>query len=302
MCALLAHEIIPGDKIIVPAFTFIATASVPKILGAKIIPVDVDPKTLNILPEKVEEIVKKEKIKAVIVVDVGGLSVDIEKFKKLSKKYNFILIEDAAEAFGSEYKNKKNGSFNHTSIFSFHIAKLITTIEGGCISTKNKIILKKLRLIRNHGKYDKIEYVHDMIGSNFRTTDLQSAIGIEQIKKIKKFLMQRNSIAKKYKKNIKKLEFQKIPSYATNHSYMLFFAFCKNKNQRDKLFNHLKKHKIDVRKPWMPIHMQPCNQELHNLRYPNAENIFDKAITLPIYNSMSTKEVQHVIDSIMSIK
>ena len=137
ICALLAHGFKPGDKVLVPDFTFFATLSSPKILGAKILTADIDLKTLNVSPVQVEEIVKNNDVKFVIVVDVAGLPVDVDAFEDLAKRYKFTLIEDAAQALGSQYKNKKIGSFEHTTIFSFHIAKQITTIEGGCITTGN---------------------------------------------------------------------------------------------------------------------------------------------------------------------
>ena len=194
-CALLAHGLKPGDKVLVPNFTFFATYSVPKMLGANVILSDVDEFTLNMTPEIVEEIVKTEDVKFVIIVDVAGLPLDIEAFTELSHRYNFILIEDAAEALGSEYKNKKIGSFDHTSIFSFHIAKQITTIEGGCVSSHDKNIIKKITQIRDQGRSISGEYIHSIIGSNFRITDLQSTLGIEQLNKIDSFLKTRNKIA-----------------------------------------------------------------------------------------------------------
>lgn len=296
MCALIAHGIKPGDKIVVPAFTFIATSSVPKILGAEIILADIDPHTLNVNPETVEEIVKRINVKMVILVDVAGLPTDIDAFIELSKRYNFILLEDAAEALGSEYKNKKLGSFEHTTIFSFHIAKLITTVEGGCISTGDDNIFKRIMQIKDYGRSINERYVHDIIGSNFRITDLQSAIGLQQLKKIEDHISRRIEIATQYRKQIKNLEFQRIPNYATKHSYMLFFAFAENMDIRDRYLRKLNERGIDARKSWMPINMQPCNPELQNTGFINAENVFNKALTLPIYNSMTSDEVKTVID------
>jgi len=294
LCALLAHGIKPGDKVIVPSFTFIATSSAPKLLGAKIIPVDVDPLTLNITPEAIEKIVKKTRVKAVIVVDVAGLPVDIDPIVELSKKYNFILIEDAAEALGSEYKGKKLGSFNHTAIFSFHIAKLITTIEGGCIATKNKKIINKISKIRNHGSSNK-KYVHDLIGSNFRTTDLQSALGLVQLKKIDQYIEKRNMIASYYKKNITSLDFQEIPDYVTKHSYMLFFVKAKTSKYKNKILSSLTKNNFDARNSWLPIHMQPCNSELQKFKLSQSEKIYRQSLTLPIFNSLKINDVKPIV-------
>jgi perosamine synthetase len=297
LAALLAHGIKPGDKIIVPGFTFIATSSAPKLLGAKIIPADIDPFTLNITAESIEKIVKKNNVKAVIVVDVAGLPVDLDPIIELSKKYNFILIEDAAEALGSEYKGKKLGSFNHTTIFSFHIAKLITTIEGGCIASKNKKIISKISKIRNHGSSNK-KYVHDLIGSNFRTTDLQSALGLVQLKKIDQYIEKRNTIAMYYKKNITSLEFQKIPSYVTRHSYMLFFAKAKTLKKKNKILSNLIKNNFDARNSWLPIHMQPCNIELQKFKLLQSENIFQQSLTLPIFNTMNLRDAKRIVKTV----
>lgn len=298
MCALIAHGVRPGDKIIVPAFTFIATSSIPKLLGAKILPVDSDPYTLNIDIKKLEELLKKHKIKIVIVVDVAGLPVDLEKIIKLSKKYNFVIIEDAAEALGSEYNSKKLGSFNHTSIFSFHIAKQISTIEGGCISTKNTSIINKIKMIKNHGRKDNGEYEHLVIGGNFRTTDIQSSIGLIQLEKINKHLEVRNKIANYYKKNLNEFNFQEIPKFATKHSHMLFFLFTENNFKRNKILKKLIARGVDARKSWKPINLQNCNKELKTKSCPNAKKIFETGITLPIYNTMTIDDAQYVIESI----
>ena len=295
-CALLAHGLKPGDKVIVPNFTFFATYSVPKMLGADVIVVDVDESTLNITPEAVEKIVSVEDIKMVIVVDVAGLPVDIDAFTDLSRRYNFILIEDAAEALGSEYKNKKIGSFDHTTVFSFHAAKQITTIEGGCISSNDEKIIKKITQIRDQGRSASGEYIHNEIGSNFRTTDLQSAIGIEQLKKIDNFLKIRNKIATEYKANIKELSFQQIPDYVSKHSYMMIFAFAENQQVRNKYLDHLRSNQVDARISWLPLHNQPVNTKLNNNVYAKSDKIYNNSLTLPIYNSMTDDEIKFILN------
>lgn len=300
MCALLGLGITPGDTVVVPSFTFMATASVPKILGAKIIPIDINKKTLNMDLDELEKIVKKYKVDFVIFVDVGGLPNDINRITRLSKKYNFKILEDAAEAFGSEYKNKKIGSFNHTSIFSFHIAKLITTIEGGCITSKNKSLMKRIGAIKDIGR-DRPGYIHQHIGSNFRITDVQSAIGREQLKKASTYIKKRNEIAEKYRQKINSIDFQEIPSYTTLNGYMFFFGIAKNQKYRQKIINQLWKKKIDSRLAWLPINFQPCNPELKKYKCKNAEEMYKKVFTIPIYNTIKDSEVQRIIDIINSV-
>lgn len=303
LCALVAHGLKPGDKVAVPAFTFIATSSIPKILGAQIIVVDSDPMTLNIDIDDLERTLKRHgDIKFVITVDVAGMPCDIDALVELSTRYHFTLIEDAAEAFGAKYKSRPVGSHKHTTIFSFQIAKQITTIEGGCVSTLDKKLLRAVQQIKDYGRSNMERYVHDILGANFRTTDLQSAIGISQLKKSEDYIANRNKVALEYRNKIKdRLQFQEIPDYVSRHSYMLFFALAKDKKSRDRLVRHLVGKGIDARKSWMPIHKQPCNPDLHYFHCAKAEEIFDRALTLPIYNSMTKYEVGFVIDACSDI-
>jgi len=294
MASLLVHGIKPGDRVIVPAFTFIASSSIPKILGAEILVSDIDTETLNATPEQIEEVVKNNDVKFVITVDVGGLPSDIDKIKKLSKEYDFILIEDAAQSFGAEYKKKKLGSFDHLTVFSFQITKLITTVEGGCIASTNSTLLQKINKIKDYGRTDKL-YVHDTIGTNFRTTDLQSALGIEQLKKVEDHILRRNQIVEQFKKALTQFDFQKVPDYVSRHSYMLFFVKADNEQHREQCIKTLNKNGIDARKSWLPIHMQPCNNELNNTKIPNTEEIYQRVFTVPLFNNMSDEEVQKII-------
>jgi perosamine synthetase len=295
MCSLLAHGIKPGDKVLVPAFTFVASSSIPKILGAEIVVADIDPETFNVTTETIEDVIKNNVVNFVLVVDIGGLPVDIEGIKELSKKYNFNLIEDAAQSFGAEYKNKKLGSFDHLAAFSFQIAKQLTTVEGGCIASTNETLMKKINRIKDYGRTDEL-YVHDIVGTNFRTTDLQSAIGIEQLKKVESNISRRIEIANRYRNELKQWDFQEIPSYVTKHSYMLFFVKAKNKEERERCVKLLTQNGIDSRRSWLPIHKQPCNPELSSKRFPQAEMIYNQIFTLPIFNGMTDEEVDKVIE------
>jgi len=296
ICALLAHGFKPGDKVLVPDFTFFATLSSAKILGAKILTADIDLKTLNVSSVHVEEIVKNNDVKFVIVVDVAGLPVDVDAFEDLAKRYKFTLIEDAAQALGSQYKNKKIGSFEHTTTFSFHIAKQITTIEGGCVASSDDEISKRIKQLRDHGRTDAKNYTHGLIGSNFRITDLQSSIGLEQIKKIEQYILQRDTISKKYKKSIKNVTFQENPNYLIRHTNMMFFTIYPDKSTRDKNFKILQENGIDAKLPWPPLHAQPANPELNSNIHQNTKRISETSLMLPIFNGMTDEEVNYIID------
>ena len=204
------------------------------------------------------------------------------------------MLEDAAEGLGSEYKNKKLGSHNHTSFFSFHIAKQITTVEGGCINTKNEEFYQKIKAIRDLGRYNP-GYKHDIIGTNFRITDIQSIIGLNQLEKVERFISRRIQVATRFKNEIENLEFQQIPNYATKHSYMLFFATAKNEKMRDIYVKKLRSEGIDARLSFYPLHLQPCNPELRTFECKDSKNVYDTVFTLPMYNSLSEDDIALII-------
>jgi perosamine synthetase len=297
IAALLAHDIKKGDKVVVPDFTFVATSSAAKLIGAEVLVADVDPLTLNITPESIEKLVSTNDVKAVIVVDLAGLPVDLDPIIELSKRYNFTLIQDAAQAFGAEYKNKKIGSFDHTTTFSFAPAKIICTIEGGCVTTTNNEISEKIRQLRDFGRERSGEYVHKLNSGNFRFTDVASALGIRQLENIEKYIENRINIASQYRKNIKNLSFQKIPDYATTHCQMIFYLFAKNKETRDEYIKSLQSDGVEARMPFLPLHSQPCNLELKDSVCPGSDKIFETGFTVPIYNEMTSDEYNFVIDS-----
>ena len=141
-------------------------------------------------------------------------------------------------------------------------------------------------------------YFFDVIGSNFRTNELQSIIGITQLKKIDKFLKNRIKISEIYKKNISNLTFQKIPNYVTKHPNMVFFAFAKNKKTRDRIIKYLNKNGIDAKHAWVPIHLQPCNPEMHKIKNKNSERAFNNGLFLPLYNDMKINDAKLIVKKI----
>jgi len=283
VCSLIANDIGLGDEVIVPTFTFTATVNSILAVGAKPVLVDSDPKTFNTSIDFLKPKLRK-KTKAIMPVDVSGMSIDIKEFREFSKKNGLILIEDAAEGIGGRYKNHLIGSFGHTTIFSFHMAKVISGIEGGCIVTNDKNVAIKAKYARSHGEVDK--YDSRFFGLNFRISDIHSAIILEQLKKINKFLRHRNKLAKIYKEELSNFDFQEIPPFVTLHPYMLFALLVSHK-KRDKLNKFLNKHGIDTRKCWPPIHKQKFHQKLFGKKiFPYAEEIYSKIINLPMKYSM----------------
>ena len=182
--ALLAADIGHGDEVIVPSFSFFATASAVSMTGAKPVFADVNEQTFNVDPLKVENCITS-KTKAVIGVHLFGQPFDVEGVQQVCQSHNLILIEDAAQAHGASYNGAKTGGFGQFGCFSFYATKNMTTGEGGMVTTNEKAFAERLRLIINHGQSEK--YLHTRIGYNYRLTDIAAAIGIIQLKKLEKF-------------------------------------------------------------------------------------------------------------------
>jgi len=297
IAALLANDVKSGDKVLVPTYTFIATVNSILVIGAQPILIDCDPHTFNISMNNLQMNFEQNKdAKCLLFVDVAGLPADIDLIREFSHKHSINLIEDAAEAFGAKYKDKLLGSYDHTTIFSFHIAKQMTMVEGGAIVTDDERVAERLKLIRSHGE-GKEKYVHRDIGLNFRPTDLQSAIGIAQLKKVDAYMELRRQIAELYISQLSEyLEFQQVPSYVSRHPWMLFMCLAKDRVDRDNLNKFLNERGIDTRIPWPPANVQPYHRSrLGNISCPNAENVFERVLSLPIGNAITKAEAERVV-------
>ncbi len=198
--ALLAADIGHGDEVIVPAFSFIATATAVSMTGAKPVFADVNEQTYNIDPQKVEDCITS-KTRAVIGVHLFGQPFDIPGIQNICESHNLMLIEDAAQAHGAMWNGEKTGGFGQFGCFSFYATKNMTTGEGGMVTTSEKVSAERLRLIINHGQSEK--YLHTRIGYNYRLTDIAAAIGIIQLKKLEKFNNRRRKNAEYYDTHIR---------------------------------------------------------------------------------------------------
>jgi dTDP-4-amino-4,6-dideoxygalactose transaminase len=294
---LKALSIGPGDEVIVPSLTYISTSNVVLYNGAKLILCDNDPDTFNVTVKNIEKKITK-KTKAFITVDLKGTPVDYEKFKKLSIKHKIYYISDSAESFGAKYKKKIIGTQADIHSFSFFANKNITTGEGGAVTTNNKKIYEKLKIIRNQGQ-DK-RYNHVVLGNNYRMTDLCASIGITQLKKINRIIQQKNKLAKIYTKELKKnknITPPFIPDYATQPSWYMYSIKVKKKF-RNKLINFLKKNNIDTRLSFPPVHIQPYYVKKFKFKrsqFVNAINSYDSFVDIPIWYGMKKKTQYYII-------
>lgn len=303
----------PGDEVIVPSFSFIATTNVAIHVGAKPIFVDIDPRTYNIDPQKIEAAITK-KTRAIIPVDQIGLPCDLDEIYKIAKRHKLHVVEDAACALGSIYKEKKIGSFGELVCFSFHPRKAITTGEGGMITTNNKRYADKLRILRHQGmsvsdvarhKSKKIiRESYPVIGYNFRMSDIQAAVGVEQMKKLPKILRKRAELAKRYTKAFSGTGNITPPFVPEGyvHNWQSYMVRLKSgvKITRDKLMQKLLDDGISSRTGIMMAHKEPPYRKMYpKLILPETESANKETVVLPLYYQMTNNEQDYVIDKVL---
>jgi len=293
--ALLALNIGPGDEVILPALTFVATANAIKYVGAKPIFIDVDPNTWNIDPKLIEKAITK-KTKAIMPVHLYGYPADMNPIMSLAKKYKLYVVEDAAEAHGAKYYNKYVGTFGDIGCFSFYGNKIITTGEGGMLITHSKQLAEKIKLLKNHGMSPIKKYYHPIIGYNYRMTNIQAAIGIAQLKKMNKFIKIRNEISTKYRNELTKIpniQFQPINKDIQSVCW-LFSCLLKSggKIKRNSLIKYLKQNSIDSRPFFYPITKFPMYKS--NKHFPVSQMLFQQGINLPTFIDLKTTQIKYI--------
>ncbi len=292
--ALLSIGIKKGDEVIVPSFTYVATANPIRYIGAKPIFIDSNYETLQLDVKKIEKKINS-KTRAIICPHLYGNIADMEYLVKLRKKYNLLLVEDCAESFGSYYKSKHSGNFGDISTFSFYGNKTITTGEGGMVCTNNKKIAKLAFKLKTQGVARDIHpYYHDILGYNYRMTNICAAIGVSQLEDAKYIINKKRKIFIKYKNTILKNKLIRLFEETTNvkSSYWLIVIILKNKNLKKKLEKYLLNNNIETRPTFYPIHKLPIYNTKDKLAI--AEKLAECGICLPSFPGIKTKEINFV--------
>jgi len=318
--ACLALDVEPGDEVITSPITFLATSNSVLYCGGKPVFVDIDEKTYNIDGNKIEEKINKN-TKGIIPVDFAGQPCDLDRIREIANKYNLWVIEDATHALGAEYNGKKIGGLSDLTIFSFHPVKAITTGEGGAIATNNSVLYERLLMLRSHGvtkdsskfetenaKLEGGQWYYEMqeLGYNYRITDFQCALGISQLKKLDKFIERRREIVQIYNEAFKNIEEVIIPYEKPNvksacHLYVLQIDFEKIGKTRKELFDYMRENNILLQVHYIPVYLQPYYQQLGYKEgiCPNAEDFYQREISLPLYPSMRNRDVKYIINAIL---
>jgi len=316
--ACYAAGIVEGDEVIVTPITFAASANCILYRGGVPVFADIDPKTYNIAPKEIRKKITA-KTKAIIPVHFTGQPCDMDEINKIAKEYNLMVIEDAAHALGAKYKGRRVGSISDMTTFSFHPVKHITAGEGGMITTNDQELYHQLMLFRSHGITRNKELLHNKeegpwyyeqldLGYNYRITDIQCALGLSQLKKLEKFVARRKEIVAQYNQAFKEIEGVVIPyqdKYADSswHLYVIQLELDKLKVGRKEIFEALKELNIGVNVHYIPVYYFPYYQKLGYQKglCPNAEHLYERMITLPLFPQMTDVDVERVINSVSRV-
>jgi len=294
--ALLAAGVKSGDEVITTPFTFAATGNSVLYTGAKPVFVDIDKDTYNINPDKIEEAVT-DKTKVIMPVHLYGQPADMDSINKIAEDHDLIVIEDAAQAHGALYNNKKTGSLGDMGCFSFYPTKNMTTSEGGMITTDNKEMAETARILRAHGESER--YTHVTLGYNFRMTDIAAAIGVVQLNKLDKFNEKRIENANFLTNKINKINGIKAPYVANNVKHVFHqYTVRVDKSKRDQLMDFLNKNGIGtgIHYP-KPIYQQKLYQEMgFAVKCDEAENASSEVLSLPIHPSLKHEDLEVIVN------
>lgn len=311
---LLAYDI-RSFEVIVPSFTFIATANSVLMAGGKAIFAEVETDSFGLDANDVNERIT-DKTKAIMPVHVGGQPcMQIKELMEIAEDKNLLLLEDAAEALGSFDKNGKAGNYGDAAMFSFCQNKVITTGEGGLIVLDDKEIYEKLKLIRSHGRMERLdgdffsnikdnEYIQ--IGYNFRMSSMTAALGLSQFSKISKVLKLRNEKASYLNKQLGDLESITIPEAFNDayHIYQLYILKFNENKMRDKVQQHLEKKGIMTKIYFNPIHLKDFYRKTFSYKdgdLPTTEDLSKRVLTLPMYTDLTTKDMDYMIESVKEV-
>ena len=291
--ALKALNLPEGGEVILPSFTFASTANAVIWNRLKPVFVDVDINTFNVGPHLISQALNKNTV-AIIAVHTFGNPCDIDKLKDVAG--HTPIIYDAAHAFGADYKGKKIGSFGTMEVFSFSGTKLVTSAEGGAITTNKEKLSERIKYLRGYGFYG--DYNCKMVGINGKISELNAMLGVLTSRNIDKFVKRRNLIAKRYVDNLSDLNVKfQVRQADSTHTYK---DFCIVVEQRNKLEKFLAKSSIITKKYFFPIHRMDAYREYRDLSLPNTNYLAKHSLCLPIFSHMSNDIIDMVCDKIVA--
>jgi perosamine synthetase len=302
--AIVAAGVKQGDEVILPSFTFVATAEAVVMAGGKPVFADIDPETYHISPDEIEKNVTK-KTKAIVPVDLYGLAVDITPIRKIAGEHDLAIVEDAAQAHGATYAGKPAGVFADAACWSLYASKNITTGEGGVVTTDSNEMAETLRLIRTHG--EKAKYASLMLGCNYRMSEIQAAIGLVQLEKLPAFVTNRRENAKRFTKLLAASDRLKLPeeSEERQHSWYLYTVRFQNstESERNKIVEELRRKDIGAEVYYInPVHLMPYYREsFGERRLPETEKASKQVFSLPIHPGVTEAQIDYIGKTLLQL-
>ncbi len=307
--AMIAYGIGRGDEVIVPSFTFIATANAALFVGARPVFADIEEETYGLDPQDLSRKITPE-TKAIIPVHYGGCPCKIDEISRIAREHGLLLIEDAAESFGASVRGKKAGTFGECAILSFCSNKIITTGEGGAAVTDSADIYEKLKLIRSHGRADTANYFSSTeymdyveLGYNFRMSDITAALGIAQLKKVEKIIEMRRGNARRMSARLARIIEIEVPHQPDDyfHLYQMYTIKVKeDEKKRDALSAYLAQKGIMTKVFFSPVHLTQYYRDKlgYKCKLPVTEKLSGQVLTLPMYPALTEDEIKFIADEV----
>jgi perosamine synthetase len=295
-----------GDEVIVPSFAFIAVANAVRYERATPVFVDIDPQTLNLDPQRIEEAITA-RTRAIVVVHTFGCPVTLAEILNIARRRHLFVIEDACEAIGAEYDGRKVGSFGDAGVFGFYPNKQITTGEGGMVVTNDARISALSRKLRNQGRGDSCEWLqHEELGYNYRISEMNCALGVEQLKRLDAILERRETIAREYQRRLEKHPELELPAMQLRDRRISWFVYVLRLReqfagaQRDRIVQEMASRGVQCGRYFAPIHLQPAyrTQPHRCISLEHTESIAQRTLALPFFNAITNEQIAEVCETL----
>jgi perosamine synthetase len=297
-----------GDEVIVPSFTFIAAANAIRYERAVPVFADIDAQTLNIDPQRVEEAITA-KTRAILVVHTFGVPADMPAILEIAERHGLLVIEDACEAIGADLGGRQAGSMGHAAVFAFYPNKQITTGEGGMVVTRDAALARRIRALRNQGRYESDDWLqHSELGYNYRISEINCALGLAQLSRLEAILQQRAAVAAAYHQRLSQIPGLVLPPLQVAGGRVSWFVYVVRlpvalAPERDRVMRDLAQAGIASGRYFAPIHLQPSYQAWrHSAKLPVTEAEALRTIALPFFNQLGAEAIDAVYAELSKIR
>lgn len=303
--ALIALSIGPGDEVIVPSFTFVAVANVVRYVGATPVFADIDAESLNLNPARVEAAITP-RTRALVAVHTFGRPAEMGALLEIARRHGLRVIEDACEALGAEIGGRRVGIFGDVGVFAFYPNKQITTGEGGMAVTQDAALARRMRALRNHGRYGEAWLEHAELGYNYRLSEMQAALGAAQMRRVEEILARREEVARRYCELLAKNVAVRVPAVDVPGQRLSWFVFVVQVPERDRVAERLASAAIATGRYFAPLHLQPAYAPSSRPKsliergaapgwdLPVTEAVGRRVLALPFFNRITEEQIQRV--------